>query len=477
MLFNSISFLIFLPTVFVIYWFLSKGKLKWQNIFILFASYTFYGWWDYRFLALIAASTFIDYIISIQIEKQKNIIKRKSFLIISLVFNLGILGVFKYYDFFINSWQNAWNSLGFDMNISSLNIILPVGISFYTFQTLSYTIDVYRKKMRATRNFIEFAGFVSFFPQLVAGPIERASHLLPQFSQKKIFNEEFAKSGLNLIIWGLFKKIVIADTCAIYVNTIFENFDRMNSLSLTLGAIYFSFQIYADFSGYSDIAIGTARLFGFDLMRNFNYPYFSQNIGEFWKRWHISLSTWFRDYVYIPLGGSLGTKRRTTINIFIIFVVSGLWHGANWTFIIWGILNAIFYLPIIYLKKAKNYSIQIASNKILPTAKELIKVLSTFSLITFAWIFFRASSLTNASNYISRIFKNGDFAIQFLPIERNNIEPLIIIAIFVLIEWFNRRQQHPFNGKFKTLKLLLVIFMLLTLGVYSDYQKFIYFQF
>jgi len=477
MLFNSIPFLIFLPTVFAIYWFLSKGKLRWQNMFILLASYTFYGWWDYRFLILIAASTFLDYLISILIEKQEKIKTRKFLLIISLVFNLGMLCLFKYYNFFINSWQEAWNSLGVEMNSYSLNIILPIGISFYTFQTLSYTIDVYRKRMHATRNFIQFAGFVSFFPQLVAGPIERASHLLPQFSKKRDFNEEFSKSGLNLIIWGLFKKIVIADTCAIYVNTIFENFDRMNSISLILGAIYFSFQIYADFSGYSDIAIGTARLFGFDLMRNFNYPYFSQNIGEFWKRWHISLSTWFRDYVYIPLGGSLGTKRKTTINIFLIFIISGLWHGANWTFIIWGLLNAIFYLPIIFLKKAKNYSFKVASNSMIPTVSEFINILSTFSIITFAWIFFRADTVTGAFNYINRIFTNGELSIQYLPIERNNIEPLIIIAIFVLMEWFNRKHEHPFKGKFKVLKLILVILMLLTLGVYSDYQEFIYFQF
>ncbi|WP_394345070.1 MBOAT family O-acyltransferase [Gillisia hiemivivida] len=363
------------------------------------------------------------------------------------------------------------------MHISSLNIILPVGISFYTFQTLSYTIDVYRRKIEPTSNFINFSVFVAFFPQLVAGPIERAKHLLPQFSKKRIFIEERGISGIHLILWGLFKKIVIADSCAIYVNAIFNNYQNMNSATLLLGAVYFAFQIYGDFSGYSDIAIGTGRLFGFDLMRNFNFPYFSRNIAEFWRRWHISLSTWFRDYLYIPLGGSRGSKWQQVRNVFIIFLVSGFWHGANWTFVIWGGLHALFFIPLLLGEQNRKHLNQVAENKILPSFLELMQMLSTFGLTSFAWIFFRADSLTDAANFIKRIFTDLRFELQYLSIERYNVEMLLIIGIFVLLEWFHRNLEHPFIGSYKWVKIVAAILMLLTLGVYSDQKEFIYFQF
>ncbi len=306
MLFNSLEYLIFLPIVFLTYWFLLKKSVFGQNVFLLLVSYIFYGWWDWRFLGLIAFSTVVDYTIGLALQRSTNLQKRKILLATSLIVNLGLLGFFKYYNFFVDSWIDAFSSLGIEMQSSTLNIILPVGISFYTFQTLSYTIDVYRRNLEPTTNFINFASYVAFFPQLVAGPIERATNLLPQFNEKRNFNEEQAISGVNLILWGLFQKVVIADSCAPYVNSIFENYQDMNTLSLALGAFYFAFQIYGDFAGYSNIAIGSARLLGFDLMRNFNYPYFSRDIAEFWRRWHISLSTWFRDYLYIPLGGSRG---------------------------------------------------------------------------------------------------------------------------------------------------------------------------
>ncbi len=477
MLFNSISFLIFLPVVFVLYWGLFKKSLKLQNIFLLLASYLFYGWWDYRFLALIAASTLVDYFIGRFLQKTANELQRKLLLSLSLIFNLGLLGFFKYYNFFIESWIDSWANLGVNMNLSSLNIILPVGISFYTFQTLSYTIDVYRKKIEPTADIINFSVFVAFFPQLVAGPIERAKHLLPQFSKKRIFNEEWAISGIHLILWGLFKKIVIADSCAIYVNAIFDDYENMNSASLLLGTVYFAFQIYGDFSGYSDIAIGTGRLFGFDLMRNFNFPYFSRNIAEFWRRWHISLSTWFRDYLYIPLGGSRGSKWQQVRNVFIIFLVSGFWHGANWTFVIWGGLHALFFLPLLLGDQNRKHLNQVAENKILPSFRELLQMLFTFGLTSFAWIFFRADSLVDAINFIKRIFTDLNFGLQFLSIERYNVEMLLIIGIFVLLEWFHRHLEHPFIGSFKWVKIIAIILMLLTLGVYSDQQEFIYFQF
>ncbi|MEP3836590.1 MAG: MBOAT family O-acyltransferase, partial [Algibacter sp.] len=310
MFFNSIAFLIFLPTVFFLYWFVLKKRVISQNILLLVASYFFYGWWDYRFLILIALSTIMDFVIGITLKNETVFKKRKVLLGISLVFNLGMLGFFKYYNFFVESWINSWELIGVKMHASTMQIILPVGISFYTFQTLSYTIDVYRKKLKPTHDFVNFATFVAFFPQLVAGPIERATNLLPQFSIPRVFNFEKAKSGIHLIIWGLFKKVVIADSCANYVNVIFDNYEDLNTLTLILGAIYFAFQIYGDFSGYSDIAIGTSRLFGFNLMQNFNYPYFSRDVAEFWRRWHISLSTWFRDYLYIPLGGSRTSKTK-----------------------------------------------------------------------------------------------------------------------------------------------------------------------
>lgn len=477
MLFNSITFLIFLPVVFILYWGVFKRSLKLQNILLLIASYLFYGWWDYRFLTLIAASTLIDFVIGTYLHKTKNQIHRKILLSLSLLFNLGMLGFFKYYNFFIESWVDSWAYLGVNMHVSSLNIILPVGISFYTFQTLSYTIDTYRRKIVPAKNLINFSVFVAFFPQLVAGPIERAKNLLPQFSRKRIFSEAKGISGIYLILWGLFKKIVIADSCAIYANAIFDNYEKMNSASLLLGTIYFAFQIYGDFSGYSDMAIGTGRIFGFDLMRNFNYPYFSRNIGEFWRRWHISLSTWFRDYLYIPLGGSRGSKLQRIRNVFIIFLVSGFWHGANWTFLIWGSLHALLFLPLLLKNQNRKHLNQVAEKKILPSFRELRQMLLTFSLTSFAWIFFRAASLTDALNFLNRIFTNRKFEIQYLSIERYNVEMLIIIGIFVIIEWFHRNLEHPFYGKYKWMKVTLIILMLLTLGVFSNQKEFIYFQF
>ena len=477
MLFNSIEFLIFLPVCFAMYWFVLNCDLKLQNAFVLGASYFFYGWWDYRFLALIAFSTLVDYAIGIAISKSTIKSKRKMLLLVSLVVNLGLLGFFKYYNFFIDSWVDSFSSLGIEMHRSSLNIILPVGISFYTFQTLSYTIDIYRGKLKPATNFINFAAYVAFFPQLVAGPIERATNLLPQFYKKRVFKEDQAISGINLIIWGLFQKVVIADSCAPYVNSIFDNYEAMNSLSLILGAVYFAFQIYGDFAGYSNIAIGTARLLGFDLMRNFNYPYFSRDIAEFWRRWHISLSTWFRDYLYIPLGGSRGSKWMQLRNVFIIFIVSGFWHGANWTFVFWGFLHALFFLPVLLLGKNRKNLDQVAQGRWLPSLKELLQMTITFVLACIAWVFFRAPNITAAFDYLKSIFVDLDFKIQYLNIERYNVEMLLILFIFIGFEWFHRNQEHPFVGKWKWIKVASIILMLLTLGVYSNHQDFIYFQF
>lgn len=476
MIFNSIPFLLFLPVVFILYWFVFK-KLSCQNVLLLVASYFFYGWWDYRFLLLISGSTLVDYFIALAIHRNESEKWRKILLYCSIGFNLLLLGYFKYLNFFIDSFIDLGNSLGFTSNYSSLAIILPVGISFYTFQTLSYTIDVYRNEIKPTRNFVIFATYVSFFPQLVAGPIERAKNLLPQFSQKRIFSFNKAKSGIQLIIWGLFQKIVIADNCATFVNAIFDSHDRLNSLSLILGGVYFAFQIYCDFAGYSNIAIGTARLFGFDLMRNFNYPYFSKNIGEFWRRWHISLSTWFRDYLYIPLGGSRGSKILQLRNVFIIFLVSGLWHGANWTFIAWGGLHALFFIPILLKRSDRELVKKRESETHALDIKGYFQIGFTFFLTCIAWVFFRSASIEESFKYLKRIITNHSLRLEYLSIERYNIEMVLLITFLVLIEWNHKTKEHPLVGKYELLKTGVIIISILLFGVFSKHSTFIYFQF
>ena len=394
MLFNSLDFAIFLPIFFILYWYVTNRNLQLQNFLIVVASYIFYGWWDWRFLFLIFFSSITDYIIGkcLQItEKEKY---RKTLLWISIVTNIGFLGFFKYYNFFVDSFVTAFSFFGKAISVNSLDIILPVGISFYTFQTLSYTIDVYKRKLEPAKDIISFLAFVSFFPQLVAGPIERATNLLPQFYKKRVFEYDKAVDGMRQMLWGLFKKVVIADNCAEYANAIFNNYTDFSGSTLVLGAIFFTFQIYCDFSGYSDMAIGMSRLFGFNLMKNFAFPYFSRDIAEFWRRWHISLSTWFRDYLYIPLGGSKGSLLKIVRNTFIIFLVSGFWHGANWTFIIWGFLNALYFLPLLLVKRNRRNLDIVAENRVLPTIKELLSMLTTFFLTVFAWIFFRAESVS-----------------------------------------------------------------------------------
>ena len=482
MLFNSIDFAIFLPIVFLLYWFLTNKNLKLQNLLIVFSSYIFYGWWDWRFLTLIIFSTLIDYFVGIGLSKQENPTKRKVFLWTSILVNLGFLGFFKYYNFFLDNFITAFSLFGTEIKPNSLNIILPVGISFYTFQTLSYSIDVYKRKLEPTKDFIAFSAFVSFFPQLVAGPIERATNLLPQFYKKRNFNYDKAVDGMRQILWGLFKKIVIADNCAEYANIIFNNSSEYSGSTLVLGAVFFTFQIYADFSGYSDIAIGTSRLFGFNLKQNFAFPYFSRDIAEFWRRWHISLSTWFRDYLYIPLGGSRGGVWNKVRNIFIIFIVSGFWHGANWTFIVWGALNAIYFLPIFLTNNNRNNLDIVAKGKYLPTFKELSSMLSTFTLTVFAWIFFRANNIKHAFEYISEIFSSSLFTFPVYD-KDDYVKPiLILLFIFVIIEWFGREQQFAIANLwikwYKPLRWVMYCLIIFIIFYFTgEEQQFIYFQF
>ncbi len=482
MLFNSIEFAIFLPIVFILYWSATNKSLKLQNTLIVAASYLFYGWWDWKFLSLILFSTIVNYFVGIGLSKQEKQTARKVLLWTSILVNLGLLGFFKYYNFFLENFITAFSLFGTKINANSLNIILPVGISFYTFQTLSYSIDIYKRELKPTKDFMAFSAFVSFFPQLVAGPIERAANLLPQFYIKRTFDYSKAVDGLRQILWGLFKKIVIADNCAEYANLIFNNSADYSGSTLVLGALLFSFQIYGDFSGYSDIAIGTSRLFGINLMRNFAFPYFSRDIAEFWRRWHISLSSWFRNYLYIPLGGSkVGTWKKVR-NIFVIFIVSGFWHGPNWTFIIWGGLNAIYFIPLMLLNKNRNNLEIVAQGKCLPSIKEFVNMALTFSLVVLAWIFFRAENLGHALDYLSKIFSQSILTVPDFPGRKKALFTIFFVIIFFTIEWFGRERQYaiarfglnwprPLRWFFYY-SLIAIIFIFGGSG-----QQFIYFQF
>ncbi len=483
MLFNSIDFAIFLPIVFFLYWFILNKNLKLQNFLIVIASYLFYGWWDWRFLSLILFSTLIDFTVGVRLSKEGSLSKRKMLLWISIIVNLGFLGFFKYYNFFLDNFVTAFSFFGTIINANSLDIILPVGISFYTFQTLSYTIDIYRRKLEPTKDFISFAAFVSFFPQLVAGPIERATSLLPQFYKKRTFDYDKAVDGLRQILWGLFKKIVIADNSAQIANEIFNNSGNYSGSTLVLGAIFFTFQIYGDFSGYSDIAIGTSRLFGFNLKQNFAFPYFSRDIAEFWRRWHISLSTWFRDYLYIPLGGSRGGTWMKVRNTFIIFIVSGFWHGANWTFIVWGALNALYFLPLLLLEKNRTNTNAVAHNRYLPTIKEFFQIGTTFSLTILAWVFFRAENIGHALSYLSTIFSESIFYVPKVNnLNTTSLITLTFIFSFSIVEWIGRNQHYAIENikgiKNISVRWSLYILIIILIFIFQgSEEQFIYFQF
>ena len=503
MLFNSFEFLVFLPIVFLLYWFVfdyamrgCKRQLFWQNLLIVVASYIFYGWWDCRFLILIAITTVLSFLSGIGIEKAPTQRGKKAVMIANILVNLGILGVYKYYDFFASQFAELF---GIQSDFLLLHLILPVGISFYTFQALSYSIDVYRKQIETTHDIVAFTAFLSFFPQLVAGPIERATNLLPQFQKKRTFDYAQAVDGMRQILWGLFKKIVVADNCATYVDQVFANISGHSGSTLLLAAVLFTFQIYGDFSGYSDIAIGTAKLFGIKLMRNFNVPYFSRDIAEFWRRWHISLTTWFRDYVYIPLGGSRPDTSRLCLsptaytkciavrNTFIIFLLSGLWHGANWTFVLWGAYHALLFVPLLVMNKNRRYRDTVATvtlpdgsikTKWLPSLKEAMQMLVTFALAVVGWIIFRATSINDVWIYIQSMLNDTLFAAPMVVAGLKRT--LLSVAILLLVEWINRDKQYglQMTGKHKVIQLVVCYaLMLYMLEFGANAQSFIYFQF
>ena len=489
MLFNSIEFLIYLPIVFLLYWKVFQPYLKLQNLFIVVVSYIFYGWWNWRLLFLIALTSLLSWGSGMMIHKlQKNHHSNekrcKLVTIGNIVINLGILATFKYYNFFIDSLMEACSIFGIPLSLHSIQLILPVGISFYTFQALSYTIDVYKRTLQPTQDIVAFFAYVSFFPQLVAGPIERATNLLPQFYHTRSFNYAKAVDGMRQILWGFFKKIVIADNCASLVNTIWDNYEQATSGMLLAGAFLFAFQIYGDFSGYSDIAIGTARLFGIELKRNFHFPYFSRDIAEFWRKWHISLNTWFRDYVYIPLGGSRCGKVKQIRNTFTIFALSGLWHGANWTYVIWGIYHALLFIPLMMLGKNRKHLNNIANNNFLPSFKEMGHIITTFILVMFGWIIFRAESISEATHYISLLFSQSTLIPNIHEIGLSTIlfySTLLLILLLQITEWIQRNKEHglqieQISSTFIRWSIYFIVLMLIT--IFSGKQEtFIYFQF
>ena len=472
MLFNSFEFLLFIPIVFVLYWFVFK-PLRWQNVLVLVASYFFYGWWSWKFMILLGISTFLDYLYGFSVASP-NRKKAKFFLWLSIINNLGILCAFKYYNFFAQEFQHAFKLVGLHLNPVLLQVAIPIGISFYTFHGMSYVFDIYRGKQKPVSNFVDYAVFVSFFPLLVAGPIERANHLLPQIQKKRFFDYTRAVEGCRLILWGLFKKVVIADSLATIVDGLFNNYHDQHGVSLIIGAIAFSFQIYGDFSGYTDIALGTAKLFGFELLSNFRFPYFSRDVAEFWRRWHISLSSWFRDYLYIPLGGSKQGKLKAVRNTFVIFLVSGFWHGASWNYISWGFIHACAFLPLLLLQRnRKHASDVVAQNRLFPTLKELWQMGATFTFVTFAWVFFRAKDMTEAFGYLKGIFSNYKHPLDLL----SYCNVFYYIIPLILGDWWLRRDERNLKVPQRGASFIYIMLGVLILFYFGKKTNFIYFQF
>lgn len=472
MLFNSIEFALFLPAVFLLYWLVFQRNVRAQNLFVVAVSYLFYGWWDWRFLFLIAFTSLCSWGSGLLIERHRNRPVAKIVHVSNIVLNLAILGVFKYYDFFVTSFANLFLNGRTDGLL--LNIILPVGISFYTFQALSYSIDVYRGKLEPTRDIVQFFAFVSFFPQLVAGPIERATNLLPQFAKPRTFDYAQAVDGMRQILWGLFKKIAVADNCAAYVDYVYGSYASQSGSTLAIAAVLFAFQIYGDFSGYSDIAIGTSKLFGIRLMRNFNNPYFSRDIAEFWRRWHISLTTWFRDYVYIPLGGSRVPKSKVVRNTFVIFLLSGFWHGANWTFLAWGAFHALLFLPLILSGRNRKYTSGIAEGRVLPTWSEAGRMLLTFVLVTVGWILFRADSIGQAWHYLTLLPGRGVLYTEGLA------ACFVYVFLMLVMEWVHRAGNHGLDLRIRSAAIRYLLYyslIVIMFFAYSNSETFIYFQF
>lgn len=481
MQFTSAAFFVFLPVVFLLYYLLFNRSKAQQNALLLIASCFFYAYWDWRFLFLLIFSIVSNYYLGLLLDRSS---RRKRYLLAALSLNIGVLAYFKYFNFFIDSFSSLLSSLGLGGGGHSLNIILPLGISFYTFHGLSYIIDIYNKKINATRNLVDYSLFISYFPLLVAGPIERAGHLLPQLKEKREFNYLNVTEGLKQILWGFFKKVAVADVCGRIVDPVFHDYQNMSSVMLFLGIFFFAIQIYCDFSGYSDIAIGVSRMFGIKLLKNFNYPYFSRNIAEFWRRWHISLSSWFRDYLYIPMGGSRVRMSLQVRNIVVVFLVTGFWHGANWTFLFWGALNAVCILPSVLLKKNRKYLNIVAEGRVLPSVSEVFQILITFILVMIAWVFFRSETIGMAFDYLRllviRFTFDPIFALNRL-VEYRDV--FFVVFVVFSFEWFARGKSFALEnfGKSMPRMLRFVIYTLLIIYICGEFinesPSFIYFQF
>jgi alginate O-acetyltransferase complex protein AlgI len=490
MLFNSITFAIFLPVAFLIYWLITKKDRNAQNVFLLIASYFFYGWWDWRFLILLIIVSVLNYFIGICIDRDELNRKRKIWLITGLIINIGILGVFKYFDFFVNSFIKLLSLVGYNLPSFSTKIILPLGISFYVFLSISYLIDIFKRRLNANRNIVEVLLSLGFFPIILAGPIQRPSSLLPQIAKKREFDYSQAVDGLRQFLWGLFAKVVIADNVSSYVDDIFVNYSKYSGSTLLLGSVFYSIQIYADFSGYSNMAIGIGNLFGFSLMQNFAYPYFSRNIKEFWTRWHISLTTWLRDYVFLPISFYISRKIKSENVLFIksdllIYIaasiitwfLTGLWHGANSTFIVWGLIHGFFLIIYQWQRKPRKMFLKYIGINNSYFIIVIIEFSITMLIVLIAWVFFRATSVHQAVFYIKKIFSISFFRLP----EVRPIFIILLIIIFLLIEWIQRNKQHALqigDVKHQIIRWGLYISLILMILYFGgSKQIFMYFQF
>ncbi|HEY9115148.1 MAG TPA: MBOAT family O-acyltransferase [Bacteroidales bacterium] len=478
MLFNSYTFIIFFVVFFFLYWFVFNKNLKIQNLLILAGSYFFYAWADWRLLSYLLGASAVNYFLGIAIENTENSRKRRLLLWLGMIQGVGGLFYFKYFNFFIISFKQAFASINVDLNIHTLNIIVPIGISYFTFKTLSYLLDVDKGKMKASHDWVIFFGYVAFFPSLLSGPIDKAKMFIPQLEKKRTFDYNQAVDGMRQILWGLFKKLVVADNCAPVTSQIFETYQQQPASALVYGGVLYTFQLYADFSGYTDMAIGFARLIGFNITKNFDFPLFAQNIAEFWRKWHISLTAWLTEYVFTPLNiafRDLG-KFGIILAIFINFAIIGIWHGANWTYLVFGILHGLYFIPLI-LWGNMNKKKKIAKGKLLPTFREAMNILLTFILVTITFIFFRADSVVQAFQHLNGMFSMSIFhSFNFKPIAT------FFVFVLVLVEWIGRDQNYAIENTFsnwpKIMRwaayfcLIMVIFLFASKG-----DQFIYLQF
>lgn len=481
MVFNSLDFVVFITPVFLLYWLIFSKSSVYQNFFLLLVSLFFYAWADWRFLILLVASTLINFYLGLKIHRTPEDRKKNIFLYIGLIFNIGLLLYFKYFNFFYEGFFEILNVFGAESSYSTLEILLPLGISFFTFQTLGYLTDVYNEEIDPSENLLEFSVFITFFPKILSGPIERAASFIPQIQEKRNLSYDVSVDGLRQILWGLFAKIVIAENCAVIVNPIFNNYENEPGSTLLVGTFFYAIQLYADFSGYSNMAIGVSKLFGIQLMRNFSTPFFSTNISDFWRKWHISLTTWMMDYVFTPLSFTLRKhqKKGLIFSIITTFILVGFWHGANWTFVIYGLLHGIYFIPLVFSGKMNSSEI-VAKGKLLPSIKEVFKMGSLFLLIMLTDVFFRVDNVAMGFDYIKRIFSLNIISFPSIIVASTTIITSILIGFFILIEWCNREKKHDFEIHNYNIYLrwgfyIFIFSLILFFGKSSE--TFIYFQF